>query len=138
MKRVYAPGCALLIYKQRLVKRILEYLNENLGDVSEHLIFCRHNPNLDSGVQIINTCAGCDSLYSTLSTEQIKEQMKRRANEMECDDVVVYCISCIKSMYIGGKKPRYIIDLLYGEETEIGTYEPDAWHGELQKFIEEH
>lgn len=57
---------------------------------------------------------------------------------MPRDNVAVYCISCIKAMHIGGKKPRYIIDLLFGEEIEIGTHEPDAWHGELQKFIEEH
>jgi len=41
-------------------------------------------------------------------------------------------------MHIGGVKPRYIVDLLFGEETVPGTYEPDLWHNELNKFIEEH
>jgi len=41
-------------------------------------------------------------------------------------------------MYIGGKKPRYLVDLLFGEETVIGTFEPDEWHKELDKFIKEH
>lgn len=57
---------------------------------------------------------------------------------MPCENVVVSCISCIKSMYIGGKNPRYILDLLFDEETEIKTFEPDEWHGELQKYIEKH
>lgn len=82
-------------------------------------------------------CCG-DSFYGTLPIENVKMQMKKRSNEMPCDNVVVYCVPCIKAMYIGGKKPRYIIDLLFGEETEIGTFEPDEWHNELQNFIDEH
>jgi Fe-S oxidoreductase len=217
MKQVYAPGCALLIYKPKLAGKVLATLNKELGDIPEHHICCRHNPNLEIGTQVINTCPGCDrryrelydgvstlslweilaesktfqfpdynglemsihdacptrsedrvhnairkllekmnikiiepkntrkkaiccgdSFYETLPVERVKEQMKKRSDEMPCDNVVVYCISCIKSMYIGGKKPRYIIDLLFGEETTIGTFDPDAWHDELQKFIEEH
>jgi len=41
-------------------------------------------------------------------------------------------------MHIGGKKPHYIINLLFGEATGIGTFEPDEWHDELQKFIDTH
>lgn len=77
-------------------------------------------------------CCG-DSFYGIF-----KEQMKKRSNEMPCDNVVVYCVSCIKAMHIGGKKPRYVIDLLFGEATGIGTFEPDEWHYELQKFIDTH
>jgi Fe-S oxidoreductase len=82
-------------------------------------------------------CCG-DSFYPSLPAEQIKEKMRERAAEMPREDVVVYCISCIKSMHIGGKKPRYIVDLLFGEDTVIGTFEPEEWHGELQKFIDQH
>ena len=217
MRKVYAPGCALMLYKPELAQKILEFLNIGLDDIPEHLICCRHDPNLETGTQVINTCAGCDrryrelyegistislwemlaesktfpfpdyegvemtihdacptrteerihsairkllekmnikiiepqntrtkavccgdSFYNTLPLEQVKKQMKRRSDEMPCDNVVVYCVSCIKAMYIGGKKPRYIIDLLYGEATEVGTFEPDAWHDELQKFIDTH
>jgi Fe-S oxidoreductase len=217
MKQVYAPGCAFVIYKPELTKKVLEFLNKNIGDIQEHLICCRHEPHLESGTQVINTCAGCDrrfrelyegmttislweilaeskefpfpdyhgmemsihdacptrteervhsairrllermnikaiepihtrtravccgdSYYGILPVEQVKEQMKKRADEMQCEDVVVYCISCIKAMHIGGKKPRYIVDLLFGEETTIGTFEPDDWHEELQKFIDKH
>jgi Fe-S oxidoreductase len=217
MKQVYAPGCALMINKPELGKRVLKILNENLGNVSEHQVCCRHEPNLERGTQVINTCAGCDkryrelydgittislweilaqnnsfsfpdykgmemtiqdacptrteervhvairtllkkmnikiieprhtgtkaiccgdSFYNMLPVEHVKEQMKRRSDEMPCENVVVYCVSCIKSMYIGGKKPRYIVDLLFGEETGVGTFEPDEWHNELQKFIDEH
>lgn len=206
-----------MIYKPRLAEKVLEYLNENIGDIEEHRICCHHDPKLESGTSVINTCPGCDrrfrqlykgistislweilaesktfafpdykgvemsihdacptrseervhtairkllermnikvvepertrtkavccgdSFYGTLLVEQVKEHMIKRADEMSCDNVVVYCISCIKSMYNGGKKPRYIIDLLYGEDTEIGTYEPDAWHKEINLFIDEH
>lgn len=217
MKQVYAPGCALLIYKPQLAEKVLEFLNQNLGDIPEHLICCRHEPELENGTQVINTCAGCDkryrelydgistkslweilaesktfpfpdykgmemsihdacptrteervhsairkllermnikivephntrthaiccgdSFYGTLLIENVKKQMEKRSNEMPCDDVVVYCVSCIKAMHIGGKKPRYIIDLLFVEETGVGIFEPDEWHYELQEFIDEH
>ncbi|MGE5628768.1 MAG: heterodisulfide reductase-related iron-sulfur binding cluster [Solirubrobacterales bacterium] len=217
MEQVYAPGCALVIYKEHLGQKVLKYLNENEGSIPEHLICCRHEPGLKEGTRVINTCAGCDrrfrelykgvttislwevlsertdfpfpdykgmemsihdacptrneervhnavrkllermnikvvepektrkkgiccgdSFYGAMPAEVVKEQMKKRAEEMPRENVVVYCVSCIKSMHIGGKKPRYILDLLFGEDTEIGTFEPDEWHGELEKFIENH
>lgn len=217
MKQVYAPGCALMLYKPELARKVLELLNKDLGHIPEHLICCKHQPGLESSTQVINTCPGCDrryrelyegvstislwetlaeskafpfpnyngaemsihdacptrteervhiairkllermnikviepkntgtkaiccgdSFYGVLPVEQVKEQMRKRSNEMPCDNVVVYCVSCIKSMHIGGKKPRYIVDLLFEEDTEIGTFEPDAWHDEVNKFIDEH
>lgn len=217
MKQVYAPGCALLIYKPHLAEKVVEFLNKGLGDIPQHQICCRHEPKLESGTQIINTCAGCDkrfrelyegiytislweilaesktflfpdykgmemsihdacptrteervhiairkllermnikiiepkntrtkavccgdNFYGVLPVEQVKEKMKERSREMQCTNVVVYCVSCIKAMHIGGKKPRYIVDLLFGEDTDFGTFEPDEWHNEIQKFIDEH
>jgi Fe-S oxidoreductase len=217
MKKVFAPGCALMIYKPDLGKKVLEFLNSDLGNIDEHLTCCNNDPNLDKGTQIINTCAGCDrryrelyegittislwevlaesktfsfpdyngcemaiqdacptrnedrvhnavrvllkkmnitvvepektrrsgtccgdSFYGVLPVDKVKEQMKKRANEMPVCDVVVYCVSCCKSMYIGGKKPRYLVDLLFGEDTIIGTFEPDDWHREINDFIDEH
>ena len=217
MKQVFAPGCALMIYKPELGRKVLDFLNSDLGNIDEHLICCRHEPNLEKETQIINTCAGCDrryrqlyegittislwevlaksetfpfpdykgkemaivdacptrdqervhnavrellkrmnivvvepektrtkgtccgdSSYGILPVEQVKEQMKKRAQEMPAHNVVVYCVSCSKSMYIGGKKPRYLVDLLFGEDTIVGTFEPDQWHEQINNFIEEH
>jgi Fe-S oxidoreductase len=84
-----------------------------------------------------STCCG-DSFYGLIPTEKVKEQMVKRTSEMPVDEVIVYCISCIKSVYIGGKKPRYLIDLLFGEETIPKTYEPDEWHKELDVYMEKH
>lgn len=217
MKTVFAPGCALFVYKPELGRKVSDFLNRYLGDIKEHVTCCRHEPNLEKETQIINTCAGCDrryrqlyegistislwevladsesfpfpdyngkemaildacptrdqervhnairallkrmnitvvepqntrtkstccgdSFYGILPVEEVKEQMKKRAAEMPAEDVVVYCVSCCKSMHIGGKRPRYLVDLLFGEETEIGTFEPDEWHKELEDFIKEH
>lgn len=216
MKKVYAPGCALLIYKPELAEKILRYLSAE-SKLGVHHTCCRHEPGLEDGTLVINTCAGCDrryrelyenittvslwevlagsrdfpfpdykgremsildacptrdqvrvhkavrtllekmniaviepkntgtkstccgdSFYGVLPVEQVKEQMKKRAGEMPAGEVVVYCVSCIKSMHIGGKKPRYIVDLLFGEETLPKTFEPDDWHGELAEFIRSH
>ena len=218
MKRMmFAPGCALMLYKPELSKKLHAFLNKSLGEMEALNICCQHEPNLASTTEIINVCPGCDtrfrndysncstvslweilsdnddfpfpdyhgqsmtildacptreqegihtairkvlqkmnisltepgqtrtrsiccgdSFYGTISTDKVKEQMVKRASEMPLDDVVVYCVSCIKSMYIGEKKPRYLVDLLFGEETQAGTFEPDAWHGEIDAFIDAH
>ncbi len=217
MKRVFAPGCALMIYKPQLAARMLSCLYREFGEIDQHLTCCRHEPELPTGTEIVNTCAGCDkryrelyegittvslwevlaksttfpfpdyggrkmavldacptrdqdiihvtirallrrmnvavvepahtktkstccgdSFYGTLPVKRVEKQMKRRASEMPADDVVTYCVSCSKSMYIGGRKPRYMVDLLLGEDTTPGTFEPDAWHAELDSFIAAH
>ena len=83
------------------------------------------------------TCCG-DSLYGSLPVEQVRERMAKRAAVMPCEDVVVYCVSCIKAMHIGGRRPRYLVDLLFGEPTEPQECDPALWHGALQKFIDAH
>ena len=83
------------------------------------------------------TCCG-DSSYGILPVDKVKELMKKRASEMPCEDVVVYCVSCVKSMSVGGKKPRYLVDLLFGEETIPGETEPEKWHEQVDDFISKH
>jgi hypothetical protein len=82
-------------------------------------------------------CCG-DSFYPSLPLEQIHERMKRRADSMPCEEVVVYCVSCIKSMFIGGKTPRYMMDLLFNETTTPEIYDTTAWHNQLQAYIDSH
>ncbi|PLX94731.1 MAG: hypothetical protein C0619_02370 [Desulfuromonas sp.] len=217
MKQVFAPGCALLIYKPELAERIGKLLVEHDPAIEEHTICCRHEPGLATGVRVINVCAGCDKRYrelhqatSTISfwevlasdeqfplpdyrgqqmsildacptrdqervhqairtllgrmnielhepeqtgarstccgdsffgkvpVAEVKQQMIKRAAEMPAIDVVVYCVSCIKAMHIGGKRPRYLVDLLFGEQTCPGIFEPEEWHHKLDDFIERH
>jgi Fe-S oxidoreductase len=217
MRRVYAPGCALVIYKPALAVRVLACVDAECGPVAEHLTCCRHDPGLEAGTTVINTCAGCDRRYrelyagistislwevlaeserfpfpdyggtemtvqdacptrtearvhaavrrlldrmnirvveprltrthtvccgdnffGVLATEGVIQQMKARAGQMPRQDVVVYCLSCVKAMHNGGRRPRYLVDLLFGEDTAPGTFEPAAWHAELQAFIDRH
>jgi Fe-S oxidoreductase len=83
------------------------------------------------------TCCG-DSFYGVLPVAEVKTLMGQRAGEMPCQDVVVYCVSCVKAMHIGGRTPRYLVDLLFGEATPVGIFEPDDWHGQIQAFIDTH
>jgi hypothetical protein len=64
--------------------------------------------------------------------------MKKRTAEMPAPEVVVYCVSCALAVTIGGKTPRYMIDLLFGEETAPRILDLDAWHGRLQTYIDAH
>lgn len=217
---VFAPGCALFLYKPALAGKLWEALKNEPGFAGVPLYdqCCRHRPDsLPPGTRVINVCSGCDrryrSLYEGISTKSLWEifaesrifqfpdyggaeisihdtcptrtqervtsavrtllgrmnlkivepagtkesgsccgdslygaipaaevvgRMKKRASEMPRDEVAVYCVSCIKSMHNGGKKPRYVPDLLFGEETFPGETDPDAWHLQLDRFIGTH
>jgi Fe-S oxidoreductase len=84
-----------------------------------------------------STCCG-DSSYGSIPTDQVVEQMKKKALQMPAEEVLVYCVSCAKAMFIGGKRPRYLVDLLFNEETVPQTIDLDTWHQELDGFIQRH
>lgn len=217
MRNVFAPGCALMIYKPDLAGKLRDFLSEKMGEMDMFLSCCRHIPPLPSGTEVINICPGCDKRYrenyrdsSTVSlweviaadssfpfpnyegremtiidacptrdqtrvhdavrevvrrmnicvieprqtrtrstccgdglwgeipTERVVDQMKKKADEMPRDEVIVYCVSCAKAMFVGGKRPRYLIDLLFNEDTIAKTYAPDLWHEELDEYIDRH
>jgi len=41
-------------------------------------------------------------------------------------------------MHIGGKKPRYILDLLFEEQSDPQVYDTVKWHDMLNEWIKEH
>lgn len=82
-------------------------------------------------------CCG-DNFYSRLPIEKVTELQKKRAAQMPCQDVVVYCVSCIKSMAIGGKTPYHMADLVLDEITEPQETRIDVYHEELNRYIDRH
>jgi Fe-S oxidoreductase len=215
MTRLFAPGCALFLYKPHLVARIHTLHNQHEGEVLQLTRCCRKTPQLADGTEVINVCPGCDrryrenyatattvslweilaqstwfdfpdyggqvmaindacptrdqprvhdavrtllrrmnitvvepkatrtkavccgdSSYGLVPVAKVRAQMALRAAQMPANDVVVYCVSCVKSMFNGGKRPRYLVDLLFCESTLAGTLDPDAWHREIDEFCE--
>lgn len=63
MKRVFAPGCALAIYKPRLAEKLHQLLNQQIASMDRLDICCRNIPSLDNQTQVINICPGCDRRY---------------------------------------------------------------------------
>jgi hypothetical protein len=217
MSDIFAPGCALALYKPQLVRRVTAVLSARLGPVAEHHVCCRHEPGLPPGTRVINVCPGCDkrfrtlyegistislwevlagdatfpfpdyggarmavldacptrdqprvheavrallarmnvepvepkatmthgiccgdSFYGEIPAAKVKALMKKRARQMPAEDVAVYCVSCVKAMHIGGLRPCYLVDLLFGEPTSPGIFEPDDWHRLLDAYIDAH
>jgi Fe-S oxidoreductase len=214
---VFAPGCALMLYKPELAEKIHQKLQEKLGKMEMLLTCCQHDPQLSPNTKIINVCPGCDkrfrndywnittvslweilaqkdflelpdyskeqmsiidacptrdqveilnairtviskmnimliepkntkakgtccgdSYHGIIPTEEVVDLMKQRTAEMPVDEVVVYCISCVKAVFNGGKNPRYLIDLVFEEDTIPMTIYPDDWHSELREYINLH
>lgn len=79
-------------------------------------------------------CCG-DSFWGEIPTDKVKNQMIKRTSQMPVEDVIVYCVSCSKSVFIGGKTPHYLIDLLFNQKTIPKTIEPDLWHKEIDDYI---
>ncbi|MHB8054006.1 MAG: (Fe-S)-binding protein [Candidatus Aminicenantales bacterium] len=84
-----------------------------------------------------SVCCG-DSYWGEIPTDEVKDRMKKRATQLPAAEVVVYCVSCVTAAAIGGKKPRYLVDLLFGEETVPPFLDLDAWHAVLQDYIDAH
>ncbi len=63
VNRLFAPGCALMIYKPELAGRLDSILNKNLGKIEMLMTCCQHNPNLEEFTEIINVCPGCDKRF---------------------------------------------------------------------------
>lgn len=82
-------------------------------------------------------CCG-DNFYPKLPVEKVTELQKKRAAQMPCQDVVVYCVSCIKSMAIGGKTPHHMVDLVLNEETQPQETRLNVYHDELKQYIDKH
>lgn len=211
---LFAPGCALFLYKPRLVEKLQAYLEARRGPLPVLGACCHHTPAIPGGTRVVTTCPGCDrryrqnypeplavslwellagddafpfpdyrgremtiidacptrdqerihdavrvlaarmnivivepgrtrgkgtccgdTFYGALPTGRVIEQMRAKGAEMPRDEVLVYCVSCAKSMFNAGKRPRYLVDLLFAEETVPGTTDPDAWHRELDEFM---
>ena len=82
-------------------------------------------------------CCG-DVFHTIIPPEDVKATMVRRADDMPCENVVVYCVSCIKALYIGGKTPRHLLDLLFNEATNPQEYQTDQWHRQIDDYIATH
>ena len=59
----FAPGCALMIYKPGLARKIHQLLNEKLGKVDLLTTCCKHDPHLPPDSKVINVCPGCDKHF---------------------------------------------------------------------------
>ncbi len=82
-------------------------------------------------------CCG-DNLYPHVSIEEVTAFQKKRASQMPCEDVAVYCVSCIKSMAIGEKTPHHMVDLVLNEKTEPQETRIDLYHDALKIYIDAH
>lgn len=48
MQKIFAPGCALILYKPHLAEKLHLILNENIGKTAVLSTCCRHDPQFTS------------------------------------------------------------------------------------------
>lgn len=83
------------------------------------------------------TCCG-DLYYGSFPTPEVEKFMVEKADEMPGEIIAVHCVSCILAVTVGGKNPRHLADLLFGESTVFKTTDLDEWHDDIAEFIAAH
>lgn len=84
-----------------------------------------------------SVCCG-DNFYGLVANEQVDKRIRQRANQFPCEQVVVYCIGCVRAMFAGGKTPLYLPDLLLNRETEPMPDGLDEYHSKIADYIALH
>ena len=84
-----------------------------------------------------SVCCG-DNFYGAVPNEQVEQRIQMRAGQFPCDDVVVYCIGCVRAMTAGGKTARYLPELLLDRNAEPMPDTLDEYHTKLSEYIEVH
>ena len=88
--------------------------------------------------QYNSLCVSVHDSCSFRQKPQVHEFQKKRAAQMPCEDVVVYCVSYIKEMKIGSKTPHHLVDLLLNESTEPQELDLVLYHDEVDEYIKCH
>lgn len=84
-----------------------------------------------------SVCCG-DNFYGLVPNAQVEQRIQMRAKQMPCEDVVVYCIGCVRAMTAGGKKVHYLPELLFQKDTAPMEDSLDTYHFRLLTYIENH
>lgn len=84
-----------------------------------------------------SVCCG-DNFYGAVPNEQVEKRIRMRADQFPCDNVVVYCIGCVRAMISGGKVPLYLPDLLLDRTGEPMPDTLDEYHSKLEEYIQNH
>lgn len=82
----------------------------------------------------------CGGIYYTNGApmDKVYEKCRERCHDFACEDIVCYCLSCTKFLFAGGKRPRYLVDLLSGEPTTMDVADIVAWKGMVRAFRDAH
>ena len=71
MKILFAPGCALRVYKPELVDDLTKFLSENNIIDGTYDICCKSDWTIEEDVQIIDCCPGCSHQFSSRSNVHV-------------------------------------------------------------------
>lgn len=75
-------------------------------------------------------CCG-EKLYGKIAYDKVLEMMRRRAEEMPCQDVVTYCASCSTPINYGGRNAHFIGDLLFRLSSDMKCPNVKEWNARL-------
>lgn len=71
-------------------------------------------------------CCGTN-LYGKIPAEKLTKHIENRAASMPCPEVAVYCVACINPINMGGRNPRYILDLMLNQPTAVPNINFEEW-----------
>lgn len=112
--------------QQKAIRRILQKMNidiEESDDNFDRTRFCGTTlyeslPEQNGEFAPKRFIKNAEGLFQSHSEEEHGTLMKEHCDNIHYDEVVCYCIACIKGINLGGKKGIHLLDLIYGLETK--------------------
>lgn len=84
-----------------------------------------------------SVCCG-DNFYGHVPNETVEKRIRERTEQFPCEDVVVYCIGCVRAFQFGGRRPLHLLDLILDRPTESMPDTLDEYHSILSRYIDAH
>jgi Fe-S oxidoreductase len=81
-----------------------------------------------------SVCCGAAG-YGTLSEDKILELARKRAADLPCDDVAVYCTSCMYNLRDAGKNTHHLIDLIFNEKSAPTPMKLKEWRESKSEYM---
>lgn len=110
--------------QQKAIRRILQKMNieiEELADNFDKTRFCGTTlyetlPEQNGNFAPKRFVENAKGLFQFHTEEEHNILMKEHCDKIHSDEVVCYCIACIKGINFGGKKGIHLLDLMLGLE----------------------
>ncbi len=110
--------------QQQAARRILQKMNITVEELAENFAktkFCGTTlyeplPKQNGELAPERFIKNAEGLFQPHTKEEQNQLMKEHCKQIKSEEVVCYCVACVKGINLGGKKGIHLLDLMLGLE----------------------